>query len=253
MIQLDSTQRTVKHPIQVRSTSVSSRVAPWIALLYPLAGRVILPVCFDRVVVVGQENLPKTGAVILAPTHRSRWDPIILAHAAGRPTTGRDLRFMTTASEMLGIQGWFVRRLGGFPVDLRRPGIGSLRHGVELLQQSQMLAIFPEGGIFHEAKVQSLKPGLARLALQAELSQPDADLKIVPVGIHYSTEKAKWRCQVTVNIGEPISVRSYLGDSVKQSAKVLTADLSREMQALYGASMLCEEPLETASVAVNGS
>jgi 1-acyl-sn-glycerol-3-phosphate acyltransferase len=233
MMQLDSSHRTAKYPIQIRSNSVSSQVSPWISLLYPLFGGVVLPTYFDRIVVVGQEHLPRTGAAILAPTHRSRWDPIILALAAGRTVTGRDLRFMTTASEMEGIQGWFVRRLGGFPVDLHKPGIGSLRHGVEVLQQGEMLTIFPEGGIFHEDTLQSLKPGLARLALQAELTQPDADIKIVPIGIHYSTLKAKWRCQVNVRIGSPIPVRAYLGDSVKQSAKVLTADLACAIQSLY--------------------
>lgn len=232
-MQLDSSVRTAKYPIPIRSTSVSSHISPWISLLYPLLGRVVLPTYFERIAIVGQEHLPKTGAVILAPTHRSRWDPIILALAAGRLVTGRDLRFMTTSSEMEGIQGWFVRRLGGFPVDLHKPGIGSLRHGVEVLQQGEMLTIFPEGGIFHEDTLQSLKPGLARLALQAELTQPDADIKIVPISIHYSTLCSKWRCTVSVRIGSPIPVRAYLGDSVKRSAKTLTADLTCAVQSLY--------------------
>ncbi len=233
MMQLDSSVRTAKYPIQIRSNSVSSQISPWISLIYPLLGQVVLPVYFDRIEIVGQEHLPKTGSVILAPTHRSRWDPIILALATGRPVTGRDLRFMTTASEMEGVQGWFVRHLGGFPVDLKKPGIGSLRHGVEVLQHGEMLAIFPEGGIFHEDTVQPLKPGLARLALQAESTQPDADIKIVPIGIEYSTLKAKWRCQVNVRIGSPMPVRAYLGNSVKQSAKALTADLTSALHSLY--------------------
>lgn len=236
MMQLDSSQQTAEKPTRIRATSVSSKVSPWlISLLHPLARYVVLPTYFGSIWVTGQENLPKTGPVILAPTHRSRWDPILMSHLAGRLVTGRDLHFMTTATEMKGIQGWFVRRLGGFPVDLSRPGIGSLRHGMELLTEGQMVTIFPEGGIFHQDTVPRIKPGLARLALNAESTQPGLNVQIVPVSIHYSTLKAKLGCDVRVNIGAPISVRSYRQDSVKQGAKQLTSDLQDRLQALYDA------------------
>ncbi|MGB3237487.1 MAG: 1-acyl-sn-glycerol-3-phosphate acyltransferase [Geitlerinemataceae cyanobacterium] len=236
MMQLDSSQKTAKKMTRIRATSISSKVSPWlISLLHPLARYVVLPTYFESVWVTGQENLPKTGPAILAPTHRSRWDPILISHLAGRSVTGRDLHFMTTATEMKGIQGWFVRRLGGFPVDLSHPGIGSLRHGIELLNEGKMVTIFPEGGIFHKETVPRLKPGLARLALNAESAQPGLNIHIVPVSIHYSTLKAKLGCDVRVNIGAPISVGSYLQDSVKQGAKQLTADLHNTLEDLYEA------------------
>lgn len=236
MMQLDSSEPTAKKPTRIRATSVSSNVSPWlISLLHPLARYVVLPAYFGSIWVTGQENLPTTGPVILAPTHRSRWDPILMSHLAGRLVTGRDLHFMTTATEMTGIQGWFVRRLGGFPVDLSRPGIGSLRHGMKLLEEGKMVTIFPEGGIFHQDTVPRIKPGLARLALDAESAQPGLNVRIVPVSIHYSTHKAKLGCDVRVNIGVPISVSSYLHGSVKQGAKKLTADLQDTLQALYDA------------------
>ncbi|MGB7275281.1 MAG: 1-acyl-sn-glycerol-3-phosphate acyltransferase, partial [Geitlerinemataceae cyanobacterium] len=110
-----------------------------------------------------------------------------------------------------------------------------LRHGIELLNEGKMVTIFPEGGIFHKETVPRLKPGLARLALNAESAQPGLNIQIVPVSIHYSTLKAKLGCDVRVNIGAPISVRSYLQDSVKQGAKQLTADLHNTLEDLYEA------------------
>ncbi len=73
---------------------------------------------------------------------------------------------MVTIDECQGLQGWFVRRLGGFPVDSRHPSIRTLRHGVELLQQGKALVIFPEGNIYRDGKVHPLKSGIARLCFE---------------------------------------------------------------------------------------
>ena len=67
---------------------------------------------FSDRIVLGTENLPMKGPVLLAPTHRARWDGLMLTMAAGRRVTKRDCRFMVTRTEMKGIQGWFLERLG---------------------------------------------------------------------------------------------------------------------------------------------
>ena len=204
----------------------TSQFSPWLTpLAYLLGCRIVIPLHFGRIEISGQENLPLTGPVILAPTHRSRWDSLIVPYATGRRVTGRDLRFMVTADEMRGLQGWLIRRLGGFPVNVRRPAISSLRHGVELLQQGEMMVIYPEGNIFRDGNLHPLKPGLARLALQAELSQPALGGKIVPINLSYSQPYPCWGCEVSVNIGAPLSVKNYVAGSVKDGARRLTADL----------------------------
>ncbi|WLT37451.1 1-acyl-sn-glycerol-3-phosphate acyltransferase [Synechocystis sp. B12] len=61
-----------------------SRVSPWlIKLIYPLGTR-FLHWYFGPIAIHGQEHLPRSGLIILAPTHRSRWDAILLSLAAGR-------------------------------------------------------------------------------------------------------------------------------------------------------------------------
>lgn len=213
--------------------AVTSRVSPWLgALLYPLARYVVIPAYFGRIDVIGRENLPDKGPFILAPTHRSRWDALIVPLIAGRYGTGRDLHFMVMSSEVKGIQGWFIRRLGGFPVDIQRPGIGSLRHGVELLEAGEGLVIFPEGGIFRDRAVHSLKPGLARLALQAELNQPGLQVQIVPISLEYDSAYPQWHSKIRVCIGKPLSVDQYATSAAKQAARHLTADLESTLKEL---------------------
>ncbi|MGV0024281.1 lysophospholipid acyltransferase family protein [Phormidesmis priestleyi] len=219
-----------------RANLVGSRFSPWLALVaYPLGRYGLLPVYFRHIEVIGRENLPKAGPVILAPTHRSRWDAFMVPCAAGQDVTGRELRFMVSADEVKGIQGWFIRRLGGFEIDTKHPAISSLRHSVELLKQGEVLVIFPEGNIFRECR--PLKPGLARLALQAEASHENLGIQIVPINIHYSQPLVPWRCSVEIRIGSPLKVSSYDVQAPKQGARKLTADLENALKVLDQATI----------------
>lgn len=210
-----------------------SRLSPWLVrLAYPFSHRLVLPTYFRHLEVTGQDNLPRQGAVILAPTHRSRWDSFVVPYAAGYPVTGRHLRFMVSADEMIGLQGWFIRRLGGFPVNTQRPAIATLRHGVELLQQGEVMVIFPEGNIFRDRQVQPCKLGLARLAVQAATQRPAPDIHVVPMAIRYSDPQVPWRSRVSVKIGAPLPVLPYLTHKPKQAAQQLTTDLHQQLSAL---------------------
>jgi 1-acyl-sn-glycerol-3-phosphate acyltransferase len=217
---------------------VNSRISPWFTVwAYPLNQRILMPAMFRSIEVVGREHLPATGPVILAPTHRTRWDSLMVPYSAGRSSSGRFLRFMVTANEMRGFQGWLMRNLGCFPVDTNRPGVASLRYGIELLEQGEMVVIFPEGGNLkgnRAAGVNRLHPGLARLALQAETSTP---VKVVPMAIDYSDFDNRRNCDVRVTIGAPIEVEQYRGGNAKRSAKNLTEDLAVALRGLSGATV----------------
>ena len=238
MMELDSLfdisrRKTANSKGNTKLGDTNSRISPWLGpLTYLLAGNVLLPLYFSQITITGQENLPLSGPVILAPTHKARWDSLLLPYATGRGVTGRDLRFMVKGSECRGFQGWFVRRLGGFPVDEKRPSITTLRHTVELLKRGEMLVIYPEGGIFRDSEVHTLKPGIARLALSAESSHPNLGVKIVPICFNYSHPYPSWGTDVSINIASPIKVCEYAQGCVKQDAKRLTDDLAYALQQL---------------------
>lgn len=211
----------------------TSQVSPWlISLAYPVGRYALLPFYFQQIEVSGQEHLPQSGPMILAPTHRSRWDAFMIPYVAGHDITGRHLRFMVSANEMTGLQGWFIRRMGGFAIDPQRPTIASLRYGVELLQAGEVLVIFPEGDIYRDESVQPLKPGLARLALQAGANRSHLGITIVPISLHYSNPLVPWRCRVTIRIGAALNVADYSTGSPKQQAKKLTDDLQHALSGI---------------------
>ncbi|EAW34431.1 1-acyl-sn-glycerol-3-phosphate acyltransferase [Lyngbya sp. PCC 8106] len=217
------------------SIGIKSEISPWLTpLAYSLLSHLILPIYFGRIEVNGQEHLPQSGAVILAPTHRSRWDPIILAYAAGRNVTGWDLYYMVLLNQTKGIQGWFVRRLGGFPIDRTRPTTSSIRYSVKLLQSQKVLVLFPEGYIIEDNQIDKIQPGVARIALQAVSEQSDLSVTIVPVSIYYQhPAPPPIGCKVWVNIGSPLNVREYQEDSIKKATRHLTTDLKEALQALH--------------------
>ena len=218
----------------IRNEKVNSRVSPWLAgLVYPLGSYIVLPLFFDKIEITGQENIPQDGAVIVAPTHRSRWDALIIPYAVGRLVSGRDLRFMVSSNEVKGLQGWFMGRMGAFPVDTEKPGIDSLRHSAELLREEEMLVIFPEGGIFRETKVQNLKRGVALIALGVESEAVGNQVKILPVSVKYSQSYPSWGAKVNVDIGLPLNVEEYITNSLRQSSQKLTKDLYYRLKELH--------------------
>jgi 1-acyl-sn-glycerol-3-phosphate acyltransferase len=123
---------------------------------------------------------------------------------------------------------------GGFAVNIRRPSIASLRHGIDLLVAGEMLVIYPEGGIYREDQVQPLKPGLARLAIQAEATVANLGIQVLPVDLYYEETYPSWRSSMQVNIGEAIAVQEYLKgndspEALKSSAQALTQALQTRL------------------------
>ncbi|QEQ01892.1 lysophospholipid acyltransferase family protein [Thermosynechococcus sp. QKsg1] len=203
-----------------KTAPTTSHISPWLYWgLWPIH-RLFLPLYFSRITIVGREQLPKEGHFLLAPKHCSRWDPVILPLVWPYP-----LRFMTNAIEFGGVQGWFIRRLGAFAVNLNRPQPSSLRHVLEILNAGQPLVIFPEGGIVPDQVVRPLKPGLARLVLQA-----DRPLPIFPVGIAYDP-KPQFRARVALWIGAPLWTPAEREGNLKQQAMELTQQLEAALHA----------------------
>ena len=233
MAQLKSPQNSTSSNSD-KTDELNSRVSPWLArIVYPLGCYLVIPGFFGRIEISGRENIPLQDPVIVAPTHRSRWDATIVPYAVGRLVSGRDLRFMVSANEVQGIQGWIIRRMGGFPVDTDRPQLNSIRHSVELLKLNrEMLVIFPEGGIFNDYRIHPLKRGVAAIALQAN-DGSSQKVKILPVGIRYSKPYPSWGTDVRVDIGAPLVVEEFSGKSLRQSSQKLTAALQESLEELY--------------------
>ena len=164
-------------------------------------------------------SIPTNSSIILAPTHRSRWDGLILTMAMGRRVTSKDCRFMVTKSEMRGIQGWFLKRLGCFSINQSSPSLSTLRHAIDLIEKGEQLVVFPEGKINKYGKKLTLKGGLYRLAKLA--AKKTESITIIPIGIAYSNISPKFRSQFCLSFGQPISMNDYLKITIKEFNELL--------------------------------
>ena len=189
-------------------------IQPFLAVLAMwLTQDIVIRFFFSKKIIKGKEFLNLVdGPLIIAPTHRSRWDGLILTHAIGRRVTNRDCRFMVTTPEMKGIQGWFLKRLGCFSINQVSPSLFSLRYAVELIFSKNQLVIFPEGKITKNGNNIKLKQGLFRLAkLARKKGEP---IKILPIGIAYDNVKPKFRDRFAICIERPFDLDDFSNASV---------------------------------------
>ena len=171
-------------------------------------------------------SIPINSSIILAPTHRSRWDGLVLTMAMGRRVTNKDCKFMVTKSEMKGIQGWFLKRLGCFSINQLSPSLSTLRYAIDLIEKREQLVVFPEGKINKYSRKLVLKEGLYRLARLA--IKKTETITIIPIGIAYSKVSPKFRSDFCLSFGQPIVINDYLNLNILEFNKFLYEKMIKE-------------------------
>ena len=188
---------------------------------------IVLNIFFSKKKILNKDfYIPMNSSVILAPTHRSRWDGLVLTMAMGRRVTKKDCRFMVTKSEMKGLQGWFLKRLGCFSINQLSPSLTALKYAIDLIKKGEQLVVFPEGKINKYGKKLVLKEGLYRLARLA--TKKTESITIIPIGIAYSKISPKFRDEFCLSFGKPIVMNDYLNFTVKEFNQLLNEKMTQE-------------------------
>jgi len=113
--------------------------------------------------VVGRDNLPAEGPVVVVSNHTSMWDPLLIACAFKRR-----IRFMTKEELFkIPLLGWFLRTVGCFPVRRGKGDRAAIRAALEVLQGNEVLGLFPEGTRSKTGELQKPHGGAAMLALKS--------------------------------------------------------------------------------------
>lgn len=148
----------------------------------------------------GGEKLPSDGPAIVAANHLTNFDVFPLQFALPRPLfyMGKEELFRNPAMD------WLLRQLGAFPVYRGARDEWAMRHAVKLLEQGNVLGIFPEG---HRSKGGGLMPaktGAARLAQTVQCP-------LVPVAVYGTQDIFRHfphRTAVQITVGDPIYPKS---------------------------------------------
>lgn len=174
--------------------------------------------------VLGTENVPKTGSVILAPVHFSYLDPMIVGC-----TSPRALRFMAEDGLFKGLFGKFLRSVGTFPVRRGTSDKAAIQYALDQLIAGNALMIFPEGTRNDGKTLGKIQSGIVLFARKS-------NAQIVPIGISGpekmfpKNQKKIKRGHTTIIYGEPFTYKQF-EDSVgkKQAPQALLAHLESEI------------------------
>lgn len=123
---------------------------------------------YFRLQVEGAENIPKTGAVIIAPNHSgfSGFDAIVLNDVLVKD--GRRIPRMLTHHL------WFLTSTTAIPAQKMGFIEATFENGIKYLQKKNLIVLFPEGenGNFKPStkmyQLQEFKRGFVRMALQTD-------------------------------------------------------------------------------------
>lgn len=163
--------------------------------------------------VVGAENVPRTGPLIVCPSHSGTLDPPLVPAFAPRSDS-----WSMAKSEYFkgGIVEVLFRWYHAFPVVRHTADRAALKRSFDLLKAGHALIIYPEGTRVESGVLANPEPGAGFIAQKA-------GCLVVAVGLSGTREclpkGAHWprRVPVTVTFGKPFLVASKRPDGTRVS------------------------------------
>lgn len=146
-----------------------------------------------RARVIGTENVPMSGPLIVACNHLSYLDPPIMGCLCPR-------RISYMAKKELfemPVLGPMIRALGAYPVDRHGSAMAAIRRSLSVLQAGGAVGIFPEGTRNRDGTV-APQTGVALLASLA-------NAPVVPACV-VGTDRALRLARVDVAFGPPLAL-----------------------------------------------
>ncbi len=163
--------------------------------------------------VVGAENVPRTGPLIVCSNHSATLDPPLVP--AFLP---RDDSWSMAKSEYFKnpVLRWLFRHYHAFPVVRHTADRAALKRSFDMLKRGEVLIIYPEGTRIESGNLARPEPGAGFIA-------QNAGCPVVPVGLTGTREcfpKGAWlprRTRVTITFGKPFTLPGKRADGTRIS------------------------------------
>lgn len=205
-------------------------------LLYKLVAFIIRMICRINggLEIIGKDNVPAEGGVLLAANHISYMDPPLIGAVVPRNVT-----FMARKGLFeIPVLRWMIKS-SAFPVDRERTRPSTIKETVRRLKKGELITMFPEGRRSETGELMEARRGIGMLACLSKVP-------VVPTLIIGSDRvlpvDAGWlkRAKITVVFGEPVYYNStadekeYRNHELHEviSNKIMTA--IKEMKKNYG-------------------
>ena len=182
----------------------------------------------------GWENMPEAGGVVLVSNHLSFLDVFILGIGVRRP-----LNYVARSTLFLPGLAWFIRSVGGFPIQREGMGASGMKETLKRLRDGGVVTLFPEGTRSEDGELGELKPGIALLVSRAGVPVVPAGLagtfgawprqrllpRPHPIRVHYGPPIMP----ADLEGMEPRAVTALIHDRIAECVEIARQGLARDM------------------------
>ena len=177
---------------------------------------------------ISTQNVPSSGAFILAPNHFSNMD-----HFFAGVHVRRKIRFMAKSQMFFRNRVLdYIYRVGGvFPVRRGHHDEEAFITAHSILDRGGCVLMYAEGGRSRSRQLGEPKAGLGRLALES-------GVPVIPVAIHGSKSVRSWKRlvfpKVTIQYGEPI-IFAAVADPSREQQLEASREIFDHVRTMYTA------------------
>ena len=163
---------------------------------------------FYKVKIIGLDNIPQTGAVVLACNHVSNFDPPLVGGFVG--LRRNPIYIMKKEILNVPILGAMLKSFGFIAIDRQRKGgdMHSLKQALKVIKEGKALFIFPEGTRSKTGKPIKPKAGIGFLLWHCQAP-------VIPIKV-FNTEKMPFTRELKVVIGKPFMLEKQEGKQTKE-------------------------------------
>lgn len=115
---------------------------------------------------LGRRHVPRVGGVIIACTHQSFLDPVLVGLGLPRQMSYLARRSLFRHSRVF---SWVMLSLNAVPVRAAGSDVRAFRESVRRLKEGDALLLFPEGTRTYDGEIGALHPGVFNIAHRARV------------------------------------------------------------------------------------
>lgn len=165
-----------------------------------------------RPTVVGRENIPKTGSIVLAGNHTKWLDPIMLI-----AVNKRQIHFLAKDELFHGLTKPIVKGMGCISVNRKIHDKDALSLSYKTLENGNVIGIFPEGTINRTKDIiMPFKIGAVKMANKTSS-------KLIPFII--TGQYKLFKKSIRIEFFEPSSAENNLTEANEQLMKIISNNL----------------------------
>ena len=192
--------------------------------------RVLFAIVY-RARIIGAENVPRSGPLLLVANHQSYLDPPLV----GSTVYTRHIDFIARMGlfKFSGFFGWFIATLNSIPIKEEGSDTAAIKEVLRRLEDGRAVLIFPEGSRSETGRMDDFKRGVAVLVKRSRCPV----LPIAVEGCYDAWPRGTSRprlfgARVAIHYGDPISHEDLMANGADQALVRLHDQINEMRRAL---------------------